>query len=784
MWVCAGLAVRVEERARAASPAGGTGWAPATMLALCVGAFAAGLALDTRAAEPRAVPPRGLARLVATVEQVRHGAAGQARSRVRVISGAMLEDGRPVVSGTRLWVQPFALPERATVRLLASITPRVPFRNPTPHPPWPEAQPSAGTATLRAADAYQVVEHSRLARTMHAIRTGIRASLQATLDAQTAAVACALTLGDPDTLTDDDDTAVRASGMAHVFAVSGMHITLMAGALVALVRRALLWSYRVAARFDSRRIACALGVPLALFIAELTGASPSGYRAAVTSAVAFALTALGMRPHAGAVASFACLLFAACEPREALRPAYLLSIAATAAILAAREAPLHTPADVVRAAWTLSVRTTLATAPLSLWSFGTLSLVGAFANLLLVPIGSLLLIVGSIHALIAACVAPLAWISAAPLRVLGAAFLHACQLFASLSPQLAWPPLSIEQGVACVIASALLLLTHGTRARIAIAASLVLLLGAFELRLRANEQPHGMLRVTFVDVGQGDAALVDLPDGRLMLIDAGGNPSGGADPGERALVPLLRARRRDHIDIAVLTHPHPDHYGGLRAILENVPVGELWDTGQSEGEAALHAASAANELLAAARKRGVPVLRPGELCQRPRRFESATVRVLWPCPAHDSAYDENDNSFVVRIDHGQHAFLFTGDIEAHAEQALVASAAPLAADVLKVAHHGSRTSSSPAFVRAVAPDLAIISAGATNLFGHPHATTTTNLEAEGARVVDLGRSGGTIVTSDGSTLSMQTWAGDNEPETLTMASPSALRACSPDVAKK
>jgi competence protein ComEC len=284
----------------------------------------------------------------------------------------------------------------------------------------------------------------------------------------------------------------------------------------------------------------------------------------------------------------------------------------------------------------------------------------------------------------------------------------------------------------------------------------VIALGALEWHLRRTEQPRDVVRATFVDVGQGDATLIDLPDGRCALIDGGGNPEGGRDPGERALVPLLAARRRSELDLVVLSHPHPDHYQGLSAVLRAVKVKEVWDTGQAEAEAERSGTAAqAKAWLALAAAKGAKVRGPRELCGAPRHFGAAELSVLWPCPAYDSGYDPNDNSLVVRLAFKKHVMLFAGDVEAHAEAGLVALGSGLRANVLKVPHHGSATSSGEAFVRAVSPQLSVISAGAANRFGHPSPDVVARLKEAGSKVIELSRAGGTIITSDGAALRME-----------------------------
>jgi competence protein ComEC len=268
----------------------------------------------------------------------------------------------------------------------------------------------------------------------------------------------------------------------------------------------------------------------------------------------------------------------------------------------------------------------------------------------------------------------------------------------------------------------------------------------------ARTPPRGRLRATFPDVAQGDSALVDFPDGSLMLVDGGGLVGSPVDVGERVLVPVLRVRRRSAIDVVVLTHPHPDHFLGLRTALSAVDVGAFWDTGQGEAEGT---AGAYAELLASLRGRGVRIVRPPSLCGS-QSFGGARVDVLAPCPGPSSDDGPNDNSFVLAIRHGRRAILFAGDAERTLEDRLVRDHGPaLRADVLKVGHHGSSTSSTPSFLAAVAPEIAVISSGVRNRFGHPHPVTIAALAAIDARVFRTDRDGAIVVESDGDSLQVR-----------------------------
>ena len=734
------------------------------LVVLTVAAVAAGLCAG-RASERAVEVVEGVCRIDADVIDVRHRARG-ATSTLRVVAGQRASDGAIVAASTVVRV-PVALPRGARVRTLARLRAASHYRNPTPHPPWPYDPPDAN-GVLPGGAAVEIVRADPVAGALESTRSATRRALDATLGTRAAGMARALVLGDGAAVPEEDRDAVRDAGLAHVLAVSGLHVSLVAGLIVIALRRAILLVPKLAARVDPRRAAAALGIPIALLYAAFAGGAPSAWRAAVTAALAWILVAAGRRPRAVTVACGAAALLAALRPDEAARPGFVLSILATTAVVTTRlpafggasTEPDDTrrPRELLRAGLAVSARTTAATAPVVLWCFGAVPIVGVIANVLLVPIGTLILVpLAVLHALIATLAAPLAPLTAGAFEGACAAFVAACDVMAGALPGVVPPPPTVPQGIALALGCFALLVCRTWPPRLCAVAVCCALVACGEIAVRHDERPVDVMRITFLDVGQGDAALLDMPDGRLVLIDAGGTRSSFDDPGERVLLPLLAARRRARIDVAVITHPHPDHYGGLGALVGRVQIGEVWDTGQAGAETPHGSVPA---LLARARAAGAALLAPLALCGRPRRFGRASVRVLAPCPRYDPGRDPNDNSFIVRVSFGRRAILFTGDAEAHQEErAAREHGVDLRADVLKVAHHGSRTSSTGALLGAVRPALAVVSAGRSNRYGHPHAEALVRLKEAETRVLRLDQSGGAVLETDGERMTVETWLG-------------------------
>lgn len=265
----------------------------------------------------------------------------------------------------------------------------------------------------------------------------------------------------------------------------------------------------------------------------------------------------------------------------------------------------------------------------------------------------------------------------------------------------------------------------------------------------------GRLRIDVLDVGQGDSAFITFPDGGTMLVDGGGSISFQGEADENAFEPdrprigefvvseFVWEQGRSSIDHVVATHADSDHIDGLVDVIRNFDVGELIIARRPADDPEL------GKLLHAAQLRNIPVT--FTWAGRAISIAGVSVETLWPDSDTNGASD-NDRSIVMRLVYGDRTFLLTGDIERSAEEALLLSPVLLKADLIKVPHHGSRSSSTPAFVNAVGPAFAMISVGRRSRFGHPHPEVVRRWRQVGAEVRTTGELGSITVTSDGSDL--------------------------------
>jgi competence protein ComEC len=559
-------------------------------------------------------------------------------------------------------------------------------------------------------------------------------------DPRGGALVAALITGERRLLDDVDTRAMRAAGLAHVLAISGLHLGLVGGGVFWLAHRTLLETRLARAGVDVARGAALASMAASLAYSAISGGGVSVARASLMAGLAAGAVWRGRRGSGLPALAAAALAISAAMPGVAREAGFQLSFAAVTAI-AAYGAALRRRDDrpsATRGAIELSFLCWAVSSPIVAQHFGRVAVYGAPATLVAAPLATAIVATGLAGAAavaggLSAVSEPLFFIGACAAKaLLGVAHVFAAMPAAEL--QVVAPgPVAAAAGAILPLS---LLLTAKDRRVLALSTLAVLLsavLVAARDRYRADR-----LDVHFLSVGQGDSVVVRLPGGRVAVIDAG-------LPGRGAMVvaPFLRRERVRRIDYLVVTHAQDDHAGGIAELLTELQVGELWS---ASGGCAVESFAA---LRMAARRQGTALVEVGGAGLPVRAGEGWRLAALWPRDGFGSC-DDNDRSVVIAVEFAGRRVLLGGDIEARAEAALLGAvgADALDADVLSAPHHGSRTSSSPSFVAATSPMVVVASAGQGNRYGFPRSETRERYRAAGARFLTTAIEGAVHVRID------------------------------------
>ncbi len=556
------------------------------------------------------------------------------------------------------------------------------------------------------------------AQSLHRLRGRVRDRFLAALgDRPYAGILVALAVGDQRAIPAAQWTVFRRTGVAHLVAISGLHVSLVglvAGALAA-------WAWRrtpaLALRLPVRKAAAAAALGAAAAYAALAGLGIPVQRALIMLAVVVGALWLGRESSPGRVLAPALIAVLVVDPWAVLSAGFWLSFGAVgviAFVLGGRVAPVR--------GWRVAVRIqlaiTVATMPALLALFQAFSLVSPLANAIAIPLVSFAIA----PLVLLAVVLPFDALLLLAHAVAGA-MMRWLEWLSGLAPALwqqAAPPPWLTLP-ACV-AAAVLLLPRGTPGKPAAAVVL-----AAMLLWQPPRPPPGAFRATVLDVGQGLAVHVQTA-AHDLLYDAGPPYGTAADAGSRVVLPYLAATGVKRVHTLVLSHDDSDHVGGAGSVIAGLPVERILAGAPDEG-----------------RESAVPA-RPRDLrghapCQAGERWrhDGVMFEILHPPPGPELAAASrrrgNDQSCVLRVSGRGGSLLLAGDVEAAAEAAMLSRLGrdALASSVIVSAHHGSRSSSSPAFVDAVLPEAVIHSSGYRNPFGHPHAGVWARWSEAGAR---------------------------------------------------
>jgi competence protein ComEC len=566
------------------------------------------------------------------------------------------------------------------------------------------------------------------------IRTRAGRSIDKTFG-EDAPLARALLIADQRQIPTEMRDRYASAGLVHMLSISGLHVAVIAAAMELLFQ---------VGRMPRRVALLGAFVATGVYVAMI-GAPPPALRSAAMLGVAM-IARLAQRPTspwaAWAIGAFIPLV----APRTVVDVGYQLSVLGMCALVAAGSLwrrHLSTRLTGWRARIGRELITSLVacavTAPLVAWVFGRVSLVAPLSNLIAAPVITLAQPV----LFLALLLAPFGWAA----RFVAQA-VHPL-LFAF--DWIAWAAASIPGGAITVTTTAVTAVLAACAAMSLVVACVsrypsrpaVFAVGSLSLMVLVPGMPLGRVsgvELHVLDVGQGDAILLRTDAGRWVLFDAG--PAwNGSDAGRRVVMPYV-LRRGGSLESFVLSHPHNDHVGGAASVLSAMHPRSYWDAAFAGGAEAYIAS------LEVARKRGIDWHRvhPGDSIQ----IDGVTISFLAP----DSVWtvglkDPNLASTIALVRYGMVRFLLVGDAERAEEDWLLAHHAQLRADVLKVGHHGSSTSSSDEFLAAVHPALAVISVGAGNKYGHPSSDVIHALALVGAEVLRTDEAGTIVVKSDG-----------------------------------
>jgi competence protein ComEC len=630
-----------------------------------------------------------------------------------------------------------------------------------------------GTALLGSVKSAALVELLGRGRAWQeaagAVRAWVRRRVEQSVgrwDRQSAGVVTAILIGDRAGLSQETEDRLQRAGTYHVIAISGGNVAVLVMLSLVALRTA-----------GAGPRAAALG-SAALLVAYygVVAAGSSVGRATLMGVGWLCARGLGIRASPVNLVSFAVVVLAAAQPLSAYDAGFALSAGATLGILTGAERVLgiwHFGPSVrptwagraLQAAAALGAATLcaeLVVVPISAFAFSQVTFAGLLLNFVAVPAMTVIQVAGLAAVALSAGMASLSagagWVAhVGVLALVGSARLVEVWPWCARRVP---PPLA---GVIVLYYAALLvavlytgrLAVRAASATMAAVALMTMVAGPGCRTWWTHASAAGVnqrLAVTFLDVGQGDAALLQLPGGRALLVDAGGLPGSTFDVGERVVAPALWAVGTVRLTGAVLTHGHPDHVGGMATVFDAFRPVWAWEGIAVSGD------PAAARLRDAARRFRVDWRRAhtGAALE----IGGVSVRVLHPSPPEwERRRVRNDDSLVVEARFGNASFVLMGDAGEQVEAALAPTLAPAPLRVLKAGHHGSADATSAAWLARLQPDVVVVSAGRQNPFDHPSPVMLERCRQAGRPVLRLDQAGAVQAVTDGRRLTVASWNG-------------------------
>lgn len=560
-------------------------------------------------------------------------------------------------------------------------------------------------------------------RLVAAIREHYRESMAEVMSEKDAAAVFAMLFGGYAGLNPELVEEFATTGIVHILSVSGSHMSIMAGfaAWFCLLLRL------------PKNITFAVGFFFIVTYAILSGLLPQVLRSAAMGVLVFLAKTLDEEAEGARILTLTALVMLVNQPLLLFDISFQLSFTATAGLIYLSEDLQNFMERLPRfftGAASMTIAAQVAGLPVVVWYFNQISLSSVLANVFVMPFLEIVIVGGLLGGIIAAVVPIAGKIFFTGASLLFGAGAELNRAFANLPlSSVQVPTLGLFAGffyyAALILRRAILLLP------------IIFLVGLSMFRF------GGDVEVSFVDVGQGDCAVVITPHGKCLIFDTGGVRENMFDVGGRVVIPYLKHENIREVDKMFLTHVHEDHSGGAGSVIKKMPVGEIITAGESKSEYAT-VFGIAEEYLPPLRAG-----REGEIFN----VDGLQVEILFA----PNTGEDNEISNVYRVRYGEITFLITGDLVKEIEAQILREGIDVSSTVLKVAHHGSKTSSSAEFLRAVNPSCAVICVGYGNNFGHPRAEVLERLESLPTKIYRTDRDGLIKFRTDGKNLRVETF---------------------------
>ncbi|MBI4528478.1 MAG: DNA internalization-related competence protein ComEC/Rec2 [Deltaproteobacteria bacterium] len=598
------------------------------------------------------------------------------------------------------------------------------------------------------------------------IRRKMRAFIANHFSAVNGALMNALVVGEMGGIARETRDQFTAAGVNHVLSISGLHVAMLGLVVFFVIRFAGAFSETVLLRWNLLKVSAFFSFLAVLFYTALAGAMVPTVRSAIMIGVYELAVLMDREEELFSSLALAALLISLVWPGVVMDISFQLSFLAVLFIVwglrkvqewwppRRREQLLPQERSWLRPKLrqltlqlVVPVLATLGTGPMIAYYFGQLSLAGFISNPIIVPVvGFLVVPLGLGIGLLSLFSPTLAGLAVGLAERFLAFTIWLVEIFSSLPFSTVSVPRPNFLEVAWLFLTLLAALALRRKSHLLLVLAVLFFAALGDgLYWRGERWHRKRLRVTQLSVGHGDAAVVEFPGSRVLIIDAGGTATGEFDTGEFIVAPFLRLRKILRPDYLLLSHPRVDHYGGMQRIVEEFSPTEFW-TGPSQGKTARY--QALEDAVAKAGVRRV-ILRADQPC---RSIEQVEICFLYP--PEDK---EGETSAVVRLRLGEASFLFAGDIEKKDEKLLLQRSVNLSSAVIKVPRHGSLTSSTEEFVAAVRPRLAVFSVSDRGRSGLPRDEVVSRYRTAGAEILRTDVDGAVTIETDGKILRYRTY---------------------------